>query len=132
MILIIPMISYTVSPTAPERRALSRCISYGKAGRSISGASSLCLVDVREMNNREAIPEAANEKLQGLIRALASKWRKKLTSLDRRNPALYFKTLKVGTLALPPLDAEAMRTLVDDFKTLDLTQACASDPVISI
>ncbi len=69
-----------------------------------------------------------NPAIERAVRARAADWRRKLTSLDRRNPTLYFRPLKAGTLQLPPLDSEAVRNLADEGKPLDLATALGVTP----
>lgn len=66
--------------------------------------------------------------LMAAIRQLAESWRKKLTDTGRRNPTLYFKHLKVGTLLLPDVHTEGIVNLVDAGKPLDLTEVMEWTP----
>ncbi len=66
--------------------------------------------------------------LLAAIRQLAETWRKKLTSLDRRNPTLYFKHLKAGTLRLPEVSTEGVTALIDQGCSLDLTEVMEWTP----
>jgi very-short-patch-repair endonuclease len=67
--------------------------------------------------------QIASQSIVEAIKRSAEEWRRKLTSLDRRNPTLYFRPLKTGTLRLPDLSSSEMAALVDEGKALDLTVA---------
>jgi very-short-patch-repair endonuclease len=80
---------------------------------------------------RGFIAMAEKPTLVAAVQQLAREWRRRLTSLDRRNPTLFFRALKTGTLRLPDLDGPSMVALVDAGKALDLNEALQPGPELS-
>lgn len=64
--------------------------------------------------------ESPTEAVRHAVRRTAAGWRTKLIDFGRRNPALYFKELKAGTLTLPLADHPALQALAAERAPLDL------------
>lgn len=78
--------------------------------------------------DHESPAASASPTVLASLGRLADQWRRKLTSLDRRNPTLFFRTLKTGTLRLPDLADPSMTALVDHGKALDLNDTLEWTP----
>lgn len=77
---------------------------------------------------RASDTEGPSEAVRRAVRRTASDWRTKLIDFGRRNPALYFKELKAGTLTLPTADHPALQALAAERAPLDLHAALEPGP----
>ena len=77
---------------------------------------------------RASDAEGPSEAVRRAVRRTANDWRTKLIDFGRRNPALYFKELKAGTLTLPSADHVAVQALVAERAPLDLHSALEPGP----